>query len=111
MRKILIGVGVVVAIGAVADTTVYYFTKGIAESATNFFATIASDGPEAAYRSASPAFQQAMSESDFTALANRAGLTRYMSASWPERKVENGQGSVSGTLTLDNDVALSPRCN
>ncbi|PRH87386.1 hypothetical protein C5L14_12240 [Labrys okinawensis] len=106
MRKILLAAAALVVIGAAVGASVYYFTKGVADTASAFFATIASTGPEVAYRSASPAFQQAMSESSFTALVNRAGLTRFKSASWPERAVENGQGSVSGTLMLDGDVSL-----
>lgn len=109
MRKILLALGIVVVIGAAVGTSVYYFTKGVADTATVFFATIASSGPENAYRSASPAFQQAMSESSFAALANRAGLRRFKSASWPEREIENGRGSVSGTLLLDGDVSLPAR--
>jgi hypothetical protein len=106
MRKILIVIGTLVVIGAAIGTGVYYFTRGVADAATGFFASIASAGPQAAYRRASPAFQQAISESDFAVLANRVGLTHFKSASWPERKVENGQGSVSGTLALDNNVSL-----
>lgn len=105
-RKILLAIGIVVVVGAVVGASVYYFTRGVADGATDFFATIGAAGPQAAYRKASPAFRQAMSEGDFSALVERAGLARFKSASWTERKVENGAGSVSGTLLLEKDVSL-----
>lgn len=105
-RKILVAAGFVLVFGMVVGASVYYFTKGVADAASDFFATIASAGPEAAYRKTSPAFQQAMNESDFVTLVDRLGLTRFKSASWTEREVQSGQGSVSGTLVLDKDVSL-----
>ncbi len=105
-RKILLGLAAVVVIGAAIGAGVYYFTKGLADAATGFFATVATSGPQAAYAKASTAFQRAMSESAFADLAARAGLSGFKSASWATRKVENGQGSVSGTITLDKGVSL-----
>lgn len=105
-RKILAVLAIVVVIAAMIGSGIYFFTRGVADAATDFFATVSASGPQAAYRKASPAFRQAMGESAFTALAERAGLARFQHASWTQRKIENNTGSVSGTLRLDEDVSL-----
>jgi hypothetical protein len=105
-KKLLIGLGAVAVIGAIAASAVFYFTRGVADAATDFFATVAASGPHAAYAKASPAFRQGQSESDFEELVARAGLRGFKEASWPNRKIENGQGSVTGTVTLDGGVTL-----
>jgi len=105
-RKILSILGALVVVGGVVGTAVYYFTRGVADTATEFFTAIAASGPEAAYRKTSSAFQQAMSERDFIAFVERAGLNRFKSASWPSREIQSGKGTLNGTIVLNEDVSL-----
>lgn len=110
-RKILSILGALVVIGGIAGATIYYFTRGVADTATAFFATIATSGPQTAYRNASPAFRQAMTEQDFIAFVERAGLGRFTSASWPSREIQNGRGTVNGTVSLGDSIRCPPRSN
>lgn len=110
-KKLLIGLAALVVVAAAIVSAVFYFTGGMTDSATEFFATAASSGAPAAYGKASPAFRQAVSESDFEAIVDRLGLTRFKSASWPSREMQNGQGKVVGTLTLEGGVTLPATVN
>lgn len=110
-KKLLIGLGVVAVVAAVIVSAVFYFTSGISDAATDFFATTASSGAPAAYRKASGGFRQAVSEQDFAAIADRLGLAKFKSASWPTREMQNGRGKVVGTVTLEGDVTLPATVN
>lgn len=110
-KKLLIGLGVVAVVAAVIVGAVFYFTSGISDAATDFFATTASSGAPAAYKKASGGFRQAVSESDFEAIADRLGLAKFKSASWPTREMQNGRGKVVGTVTLEGDITLPATVN
>ncbi|MCG7509094.1 hypothetical protein [Mesorhizobium retamae] len=110
-KKLLIGLAAVAVVAAVIVGTVFYFTSGISDAATDFFATTASSGAPAAYRKAAGGFRQAVSEQEFEAIADRLGLAGFKSASWPTREMQNGRGKVVGTVTLEGDVTLPATVN
>ncbi|PLP58995.1 hypothetical protein CYK37_10820 [Mesorhizobium loti] len=110
-KKLLIGLAAVAVVAAIIVSAVFYFTSGISDAATDFFATTASSGAPAAYKKASGGFRQAVSEQDFEAIADRLGLARFKSASWPTREMQNGLGKVVGTVTLEGDVTLPATVN
>lgn len=110
-KKLLIGLAAVAVVAAVIVGTVFYFTSGISDAATDFFATTASSGAPAAYKKASGGFRQAVSEQEFEAIADRLGLAGFKSASWPTREMQNGRGKVVGTVTLEGDVTLPATVN
>ncbi|MFE0019314.1 hypothetical protein ACFWXH_31000 [Mesorhizobium sp. NPDC059054] len=110
-KKLLIGLGAVAVVAAIIVSAVFYFTSGISDAATDFFATTASSGAPAAYKKAAGGFRQAVSEQDFVAIADRLGLAKFKSASWPTREMQNGQGKVVGTVTLEGDVTLPATVN
>lgn len=110
-KKLLIGLGAVAVAAAVIVGAVFYFTSGISDAATDFFATTAGSGASAGYRKAAGGFRQAVSEQDFEAIVDRLGLAKFKSASWPTREMQNGQGKVVGTLTLEGDITLPATVN
>ncbi|WP_054312015.1 hypothetical protein [Mesorhizobium sp. 1M-11] len=110
-KKLLIGLGAVAVVAAIIVSAVFYFTSGISDAATDFFATTASSGAPAAYKKAAGGFRQAVSEQDFEAIVDRLGLAKFKSASWPTREMQNGQGKVVGTVTLEGDVTLPATVN
>ncbi|WP_379063390.1 hypothetical protein ACHMW4_20605 [Mesorhizobium sp. UC22_110] len=110
-KKLLIGLAAVAVVATVIVGTVFYFTSGISDAATDFFATTASSGAAAGYRKAAGGFRQAVSEQEFEAIADRLGLARFKSASWPTREMQSGRGKVVGTVTLEGDVTLPATVN
>lgn len=110
-KKLLIGLAAVAVVAAVIVGTVFYFTSGISDAATDFFATTASSGAAAGYEKAAGGFRQAVSEQDFEAAVQRLGLARFKSASWPTREMQSGQGKVVGTVTLEGDITLPATVN
>ncbi|HEV2505353.1 MAG TPA: hypothetical protein VGV39_19915 [Mesorhizobium sp.] len=110
-KKLLIGLAAVAVVAAVIVGTVFYFTSGISDAATDFFATTASSGAAAGYKKAAGGFRQAVSEQDFEAAVQRLGLARFKSASWPTREMQSGQGKVVGTVTLEGDITLPATVN
>ncbi len=104
----------IVAIVALAGTAfvgaiiwfVFSATAGVAEAGTAFLRTLATDGPHAAYISASPAFQTRTNEASLVGDVMRLHLDDFASASWSSRSMSGSTGTLSGTVTLKSGTAL-----
>jgi len=100
---------IVLAGGAFGGAIVWFvfgLTAGIADAGTSFFRTLATDGPHAAYVSASPAYQAGTSEAALTRYAARLHLTDFASASWSSRSISGSTGTLGGTVTLKSGTTL-----
>lgn len=114
MKKgLLIGLGVAGLFGLVCcggfGLMIYWAVAvtGEAVTATDNFLALLRDGKTAeAYRSTAAALQNQQSEAEFTATVKRLGLTDYASASWLNRKVENNEATLDGTVTTSKGTTI-----
>lgn len=99
-RKILIGLAIFAVIVAVAVSAAFWLTSGAVKEAERFLRTNATQGPNAAWRQASPGFQAAITPEGWAALSKSQGLSRYTEASWNRRSVSGHEAKLGGTITL-----------
>ena len=103
MKKVLIIVAAVVAGGAVLAAvivgSVFWVTGGAVDAGERFLALLAEDQIKEAYDSTAAGFRTQQSESAFAAAVREIGLTRYRSASWLNRQVQNNQATLEGSVT------------
>ena len=100
---------VVLAFGAFGGAIVWFvlgLTAGVADAGTSFFRTLATDGPHAAYVSASPGYQAGTSEAALASYASRLHLSDFASASWSSRSINGSIGTLGGTVTLKSGTTL-----
>jgi hypothetical protein len=82
------------------------FTAGLPKSANTMFADIKAGKIEQAYTATAKEFQSATTLDQFTAFVQGTKLNMYKSASWTEREVNNNQGILKGTVTLEDNTKL-----
>lgn len=84
----------------------FKLTAGIADAGTGFMQRLAADGPDAAYASASTAFQVQTSRSALASLSLRMHLTDLAQIGWSSRSVTGSTGTLSGSATLKSGTTL-----
>lgn len=82
------------------------FTAGLPKSANTMFADIKAGKIEQAYTATAKEFQSATTLDQFTAFVQGTKLATYKSASWTDREVNNNQGILKGTVTLEDNTKL-----
>ena len=103
MKKVFIIVGAV--IGGVAVLAgaiiglVIWFTGGAVEASEEFLALIAKERIEEAYQSTAAGFRSQQDAATFAATVKGIGLTRYQSASWTNRQIQNDRATLEGSVT------------
>jgi hypothetical protein len=98
MKKVLIGLVVVlVAIGAII-LFVFTLTSGLTRSADRFFTLVREGKAKDAYLSASREFQASAPEEDFAAFLKNSTIADYESATWSSRSVANKIGTLEGSI-------------
>ena len=102
LKKVLIGLGVLALLGAVAAFVALRATQGPVDASNRFLKLNATDGPAAAFAAASPAFQASGGVAAWEQYARAAGLTEFKSATWTSREV-----NASGTARLEGSIATS----
>lgn len=98
--KILVVFVVIVAIVVGGLWGVFRMTAPVANAATRFVIAAGSTGPAAAYAETAPGLRQAMPEPVFEARLRQLRLTQARSASWNNRSLNGGSGTVSGMVEL-----------
>lgn len=103
MKKILIGCGIAATLGVIAFVAifagVFFFTSGAATAADEFFALIANGDTTGAFAATAEEFRATTTQADFERYLESTSLTRFESASWSNRSVENNRATLSGTIT------------
>lgn len=98
-RTVLIVIGVLVALGLIGGIFAWRATAGAVDAANAFLSKTATEGPAAAWETASPAFKQNAPAAQWDAFAKQIGLTNYKSASWNNRQISNNIAHLEGTMT------------
>lgn len=103
MKKVFVIVGsIVVGLAVLAGVIVglvFWFTGGAVDATDNFLALIAQDKVEEAYQSTATAFRSQQDAATFAQLVTNIGLTRYVSASWSNREIQNNRATLEGSVT------------
>lgn len=103
MKKFLIIVGSIVAglavLAGVIVALVFWFTGGAVEASERFLALLAQDKIEEAYQSTATAFRSQQDAASFATTVKAIGLTRYASASWSNREIQNNRATLEGSVT------------
>jgi hypothetical protein len=85
-------IGVIVAI-------VFGATKGVVKAGESFLAQVSEGKIAEAYASSSSTLQSQQDVESFEANVKKLGLVDYASVSWSNRSVNNGTGTLEGTIT------------
>jgi hypothetical protein len=103
MKNVLIGCGVAILLAILALValfgSIFFFTSGAADAADAFFARIAEGDIEGAYASTAEEFRADTPVEEFGAFLETTALSRFESATWNSRSVENNRATISGTIT------------
>lgn len=103
MKKVFIIVGSIVGglavLAGVIVGLVFWFTGGAVDATENFLALIAQEKIEEAYQSTATGFRSQQDPASFAATVRAIGLTRYASASWTNREIQNNRATLEGSVT------------
>ena len=98
MKKVLIGLVIVLVVIGAIILFVFYLTSGLTRSADQFFTLIREGKAKDAYLSASREFQAATPEENFMAFLKSSTIADYESATWSSRSVSNKIGELEGSI-------------
>lgn len=99
-HKVLLGVGIAVALISSLVGVAFYATRGLPATAQNFFLLIQDGRTSEAYQSTSARFQASYTQEDFDRMIANDHLEEYQGASWSSRSIENDEGRLEGTIRL-----------
>jgi hypothetical protein len=103
VKKVLIIVGSIVGglavLVALIIGVVVWSTGGAVEATDQFLALIAQDKIDEAYQSTATGFRSQQDAASFGATVKSIGLTRYASASWANRQIQNDRATLEGSVT------------
>lgn len=97
---LIVGAGVAAFIGlfAIIFISVWSFTSGPADAGTALLEKIGRGDIQGAYDDTHPALKQKTSYEAFEGYMKAKGLTGYKDVFWSNRKIDNGQASIQGTI-------------
>jgi len=98
MKKVLMGLVIVLVVIGAIILFVLTLTKGLPQSADQFFTLIREGKAKDAYLSASREFQASASEEDFAAFLKNSTIADYESATWSSRTISGKIGELEGSI-------------
>jgi len=98
MKKVLIGLVIVLVVIGAIILFVLTLTKGLPQSADQFFTLIREGKAKDAYLSASREFQASAPEEDFAAFLKNSTIADYESATWSSRSISGKIGELEGSI-------------
>lgn len=101
-QRFLIVVASIVIGFAGLFSLVWKITGVLADTADGFFMAMKAGKIEEARGYLAEDFRAVTSEADLRNFVERSALTRYASASWTSRSIQNSSGYLSGSITTDS---------
>ena len=101
--KIFLGFLAVVALGVIAA---FYLTADLPKTADQFFTAVKNNNMDEAYSLVSEDFKSGTSKDQLREFLNDNALGDYANASWDNRSVNGGRGSLKGTITSSRGVTV-----
>jgi hypothetical protein len=99
-------IGGVAVLAAVVIGGVFWFTGGAVEASEKFLALVAQEKMEEAYESTATGFRSRQDAASFAATVRRIGLTRYESASWAQRQIQNDRATLEGSVKTADGATI-----
>jgi hypothetical protein len=107
MRKVLIGVGIVVVLVGIGIGVVFYWTSGIVEVANAFFSAVQKQDWSSANALLSEEFRASTSLEQLQLFLQRSALAHYTKATWGERSITSGnRGELHGSVETENAAII-----
>lgn len=97
---IKIVIGIVVFIG-IAVALVFYMTAGMTRAADGFFQAVGNKDMVRARSFLAEGFRSSMDEAALQAFLTGQSIAGFKEARWSSRSVENGRGTLSGSIITD----------
>jgi len=92
------GIAAFVGLFAIIFISIWSFTGGPADAGTALLEKIGSGDIQGAYNDTHPALKQKTSYQAFARYMQAKGLTSYKDVFWSNRKIDNGQARIQGTI-------------
>jgi len=108
--KLLIKIlAAIVGVIVLAVAAALFLTRGVADAADDFFASVEDDALPAAYSMLSQAFRAGTSQAELERFLDQQGMRTVVETRWSSRRVENGQGFLEGRLitATDGEIPVS----
>lgn len=99
LRIVAIVVGSLVGLVALIAVVAFVATAGIVKTADQFFAVARTDNVPGARLYLSDGFNRNLTEPQLHELIQQTGIGKMSDVSWHNRSIENGHGTLEGTLT------------
>jgi len=106
MKKFLKILGVLIVIALIGGGFAFFFTRGMVNSAAEFFARISSGQLQEAYDGTSSQFKASIDIAQLQSFVENSSLDRFREASWGSRSFENNLGRLDGTVVLDDGSSM-----
>jgi hypothetical protein len=100
MKWLLLGVGLLVALGVAIYLLVMALTGDAAKAANKFLDLVGKGKVEQAYKEAAPLFRQQQTLEGFRRAVLRYRIDKYKSASWPTREIKNNRTVLTGVIEM-----------
>lgn len=85
---------------------VWRITGALADTADEFFVALKAGNMERARTYLAEDFRAATSEADLRNFVERSALTKYESATWTTRSIQNTNGYLAGNITTENGGSI-----
>jgi hypothetical protein len=105
-QRFLIVAGAVVIAFAGVFSLVWKLTGALADTADGFFLAVKAGEYEQAREYLAEDFRAATSDADLRNFVERSALTRYASASWTSRSIQNTSGYLAGTVVTETGGSI-----
>lgn len=102
MKKVLIVLGSIIAIGALAFAVVFLTTSGAVETADSFFKAAASGDVEGAKHHLAEEFKSSTTDQELMAFLGDSGLLDYRESTWGGRSVDTTSGKLTGKVLTES---------
>ncbi len=101
--RIVVGIALVAALGVAAFL---HFTRGMTDVVQAFFEAVRRNDPVAAHELLSQDFKANTSADELSAFLLASGLTKVVSAAFPERRVDTARGVLRGAVTTSTGATI-----
>lgn len=102
MKKFLKVLGIIVGAIVLIIILAFAFTSGLPKVANTMFTDIKAGNIEQAYKATAGQFQSSTTLDQFKAFIDQTKLNTYKDASRTDREIQNDQGILKGTVSLED---------
>jgi hypothetical protein len=106
MKKALIILGSIAALGIIVFASVFFATSGAVDTADSFFKAAAAGDIEDAKLYLAEGFKSSTSDEELVAFLEGAGLLDYRESNWGGRSVDTSSGKLTGKVITRSGASI-----